>query len=280
MIVIVIVMCQLFTTKGVLETGQAFGLDLHETLIPQALRQAAALVGDVAGASVRLPFSPSAVVAEASLACGSNASHVGVNCGGGGLPGKHPVNGSNGDAGKCCNNCQADPSCKVWTVYDSKCYLKTSDCQPTTSPRSISGGSLPPPAPPSPPSPPPPTPPTPAPPPCPADPRTAGSWATHAIGKWHLGYYQWAYTPTFRGFDSYLGYLTGGETYFTHMSFGKGLYDLRREACPKCGDNCSWPEWRANGEYSAFTFTNEAVSVINMHAPQQRLFMYLVGTTA
>ena len=24
-------------------------------------------------------------------------------------------------------------------------------------------------------------------------------YATHAIGKWHLGLYQWAYTPTFRG---------------------------------------------------------------------------------
>merc|ERR1719272_2403358 len=129
--------------SGVLETGQAFGLDLKETTIPQALRQAAALVGDIGGAATRPPFPPSTDAAKAA----------------------------------------------------------------------------------APPAPPKPTPPTPTPPPCPPNPRTAGSWATHAIGKWHLGYYQWAYTPTFRGFDSYLGYLTGGESYFTHMS--ADFYDIR-----------------------------------------------------
>ena len=39
-----------------------------------------------------------------------------------------------------------------------------------------------------------------------ADHLSAGGYATHAIGKWHAGYYSWDHTPTFRGFDSYLGY--------------------------------------------------------------------------
>ena len=30
-------------------------------------------------------------------------------------------------------------------------------------------------------------------------------YATHASGKWHLGFYKWAMTPTFRGFDSFVG---------------------------------------------------------------------------
>ena len=31
-------------------------------------------------------------------------------------------------------------------------------------------------------------------------------YATHAVGKWHLGYATTAYTPTFRGYDTFYGY--------------------------------------------------------------------------
>lgn len=44
--------------------------------------------------------------------------------------------------------------------------------------------------------------------------KTAG-YSTHAIGKWHLGYQSWEYTPTYRGFDSFYGYYNGLVDYYT-----------------------------------------------------------------
>lgn len=42
--------------------------------------------------------------------------------------------------------------------------------------------------------------------------------AQHALGKWHLGYFKPEYTPTFRGFDTFLGFYTGGETHYSHIT--------------------------------------------------------------
>ena len=32
-------------------------------------------------------------------------------------------------------------------------------------------------------------------------------YATHMVGKWHLGFKTWAHTPQERGFDSFFGYV-------------------------------------------------------------------------
>nr|XP_054923215.1 arylsulfatase B-like [Dermacentor andersoni] len=39
----------------------------------------------------------------------------------------------------------------------------------------------------------------------------------HIVGKWHLGYYSFNYTPTYRGFDSFLGMHVGPTDYYTHV---------------------------------------------------------------
>ena len=36
------------------------------------------------------------------------------------------------------------------------------------------------------------------------------NFTSHAVGKWHLGFHQAAYTPTERGYDRFFGILTGG----------------------------------------------------------------------
>lgn len=41
-------------------------------------------------------------------------------------------------------------------------------------------------------------------------------YSTHLVGKWHVGYCSDYYTPTNRGFDTFLGYYNGYITYFSH----------------------------------------------------------------
>jgi arylsulfatase A-like enzyme len=86
----------------------------------------------------------------------------------------------------------------------------------------------------------------------------------------------YAYTPTWRGFQSFYGYYGGGEDYFKHDS--RNAYDLRRDNGANCGKGCSHLAVEDYGNYSTHLFTAEAVRIIQKHdtspgaAP---LFLYL-----
>jgi len=93
--------------------------------------------------------------------------------------------------------------------------------------------------------------------------------------KWHLGFYNWASTPTFRGFDSFYGFYEGSEDYFKHTT---SQFDLHREPTPRCGEGCSQLPWDDIGTYSAFLFSDEALAIIKANrasATKDPLFIYL-----
>lgn len=152
--------------SGVLETGQRFGLALDETVLPQALRMAAPALTN-----------PEVVKAHPGAAAQVNCTAMeGWNCGGGGIKGYAPVTGANAtsDPAACCAHCAAVTQCRVWTIFSGQCYLKTANCKFSRVASAISGGSTPPPPPPYQDKCPPPP------------PVVPGSWATHAVGKWHV----------------------------------------------------------------------------------------------
>lgn len=53
-------------------------------------------------------------------------------------------------------------------------------------------------------------------------------YETEMFGKWHLGFYKEEYQPHYRGFDHYLGFLTGGADFYTHEKCFRKKQGLER----------------------------------------------------
>ncbi|KAG8226112.1 hypothetical protein J437_LFUL006742 [Ladona fulva] len=105
-------------------------------------------------------------------------------------------------------------------------------------------------------------------------------YATHAVGKWHLGFYKKEYTPEYRGFDSHVGHWTGQQDYYDHTATEEHFWglDMHRGLDPARD---------IHGIYSTEFYTNEAVKVINSHGDllnnseekqKKPLFLYLAHT--
>jgi len=73
----------------------------------------------------------------------------------------------------------------------------------------------------------------------------ANGYSTHFIGKWHLGFMSWEYTPMYRGFDSFNGFYGGYSYYFEHTMLAPctstlsaqcdSYYDMRSDDEPNWG---------------------------------------------
>ncbi len=97
--------------------------------------------------------------------------------------------------------------------------------------------------------------------------RDYGGYTNYGIGKWHLGHYTPEHLPTARGFDHFLGYMDGGETYWTKIdpdSSNKQYYDFIQM------NNSCYREYNANDyddftTYSTFMFSSRVKSIVKTH---------------
>lgn len=90
---------------------------------------------------------------------------------------------------------------------------------------------------------------------------------TYAIGKWNLGYCDKSYTPTNRGFDSFYGYYSASEDYYTHQTGGYIDFTYENSTTTKAITD-------QNSTHSMVSFTNQALSLLGSQNTSKNFFMY------
>ncbi|KAF7665592.1 hypothetical protein LDENG_00138760 [Lucifuga dentata] len=94
-------------------------------------------------------------------------------------------------------------------------------------------------------------------------------YATHMVGKWHLGFCRPGCLPTGRGFQSFLGTLTGSGDHFSYQSCDGA------EACGFDLHDGDKPAWEMTGNYSTLLYIERVKQILRSHDPCTPLFLYL-----
>ncbi|XP_036429366.1 arylsulfatase I [Colossoma macropomum] len=94
-------------------------------------------------------------------------------------------------------------------------------------------------------------------------------YSTHMVGKWHLGFCRPECLPTARGFQSFLGSLTGSGDHFNFQSCDGA------EACGFDLHDGERPAWELSGNYSTRLYTERVKKILRTHDRQKPLFLYV-----
>lgn len=117
-------------------------------------------------------------------------------------------------------------------------------------------------------------------------------YSTHALGKWDVGFMLKNCTPTYRGFDTFLGYYMACEgDYWYHTASGgypnqpnctksgqkvNTFYgDLPTDLSNSSGANIRPAAASLNGTYNTRLLADEAARLVTAHDPSVPFYMYL-----
>jgi arylsulfatase I/J len=97
-------------------------------------------------------------------------------------------------------------------------------------------------------------------------------YATHQVGKWHVGFATPDHIPKGRGFDTSFGYFNAANDYYTKTTYScndtrmKDLWDTDR---PVSDTNST-----GENHYEEALFRDRLLSIVSKHDPSEPLFLY------